>query len=191
MTTWDGFTVFVLSIFWETWLLSEMWWHLKCIEPCLACHHLKHNLISKKHLKQSRMVDAKQRVFHFIFITKWHENKLSWIAWLKDKIESTKFALPALHFPHSLIPRDIWKACPTTTNGNEQSHRNINRDGTNLTVLSGIMRGQEYDDRTEASININKTYGINPRDSAATPSWRILRAVSRQGKAITEHRRWN
>ncbi|KAL4061961.1 hypothetical protein V8B97DRAFT_1878419, partial [Scleroderma yunnanense] len=51
----------------------------------------------------------------------------------------TKFALPALCFPKSLIPHNIWRACPMTTNGNEQSHHNINQDGTNLTVLGGIM----------------------------------------------------
>ncbi|KAJ8589143.1 hypothetical protein M405DRAFT_768039, partial [Rhizopogon salebrosus TDB-379] len=40
-------------------------------------------------------------------------------AWLKDKIEGTKFALPALYQPNSLIPLEIWRASPSTTNGNE------------------------------------------------------------------------
>ncbi|KAL4067324.1 hypothetical protein V8B97DRAFT_2025155 [Scleroderma yunnanense] len=71
--------------------------------------------------------------------------------WPKDKIIGTKFALPALYFPKSLIPHDIWRACPMTTNGNEQSHHNINRDGTNLTVLGGIM----------LSINIHAIYSIH------------------------------
>ncbi|KAG2742423.1 hypothetical protein P692DRAFT_20821992 [Suillus brevipes Sb2] len=62
-------------------------------------------------------------------------------AWLKDKLQTNKFALPALYRPASFIPEDIWRACPTTTNGNEQAHRNINRDGVHLTLLRGIMRG--------------------------------------------------
>ncbi|KAG2130545.1 hypothetical protein BD769DRAFT_1292574, partial [Suillus cothurnatus] len=67
--------------------------------------------------------------------------------WLKDKVETNKFALPALYHPASLIPEDIWRACPATTNGNEQAHRNVNRDGVNLTLLGGIMRGRAFDDR--------------------------------------------
>ncbi|KAI6045943.1 hypothetical protein EDC04DRAFT_2558943 [Pisolithus marmoratus] len=47
-------------------------------------------------------------------------------AWLYDKIEGSKFVLPVLYFPKSLIPHHVWKACPTTTNGNEQSHHNTN-----------------------------------------------------------------
>ncbi|KAG1851301.1 hypothetical protein DFJ58DRAFT_426079 [Suillus subalutaceus] len=55
-------------------------------------------------------------------------------AWLKDKVETNKFALPALYRPTSFITEDIWRACPATTNGNEQAHRNVNRDGVNLTL---------------------------------------------------------
>ncbi|KAI5985413.1 hypothetical protein EDC04DRAFT_2590279 [Pisolithus marmoratus] len=89
-------------------------------------------------------------------------------AWLYDKIKGTKFALPALYFPKSLIPHDVWKACPTTTNSNEQSHCNINQDGTNLTVLGGIMRAWDYDSHMETSINVHDTYGIHTHDTAAT-----------------------
>ncbi|KAK7005533.1 hypothetical protein R3P38DRAFT_3326482 [Favolaschia claudopus] len=58
----------------------------------------------------------------------------------KDKRIGTKFALPAIYQPASLIPLELWKSAPSTTNGNEQAHRNINRDGVNLTILGGIMR---------------------------------------------------
>ncbi|KAG1869710.1 hypothetical protein C8R48DRAFT_597246 [Suillus tomentosus] len=62
-------------------------------------------------------------------------------AWLKDKLQTNKFTLPTLYHPVSFIPEDIWCACQTTTNGNEQAHRNINHDGMHLTLLGGIMRG--------------------------------------------------
>ncbi|KAJ7635342.1 hypothetical protein FB45DRAFT_697507, partial [Roridomyces roridus] len=68
-------------------------------------------------------------------------------AWLKDKLVGSKFALPALYQPRSRIPLEIWKSAPSTTNGNEQAHRNINRDGVNLTMLGAIMRGMQYDAR--------------------------------------------
>ena len=66
------------------------------------------------------------------------------LAWLKDK-ESAGFMIPALYQPHSLIPLYIWKASPSTTNGNEQAHHNINQEGTGLTLLAGVIQGQQHD----------------------------------------------
>lgn len=103
-------------------------------------------------------------------------------AWLKEKINDTKFALPALYYPKSLMPLEFWQACPTTTNDNEQAHRSINRDGTNLTLLAGIMRGQEYDERATTSINIHTAYGINPRDQPSTHIHCASRSISQHGK---------
>ncbi|KAG1865181.1 hypothetical protein C8R48DRAFT_672460 [Suillus tomentosus] len=100
-------------------------------------------------------------------------------AWLKDK-ESSKFALPAIYWPMSLIPIAIWKASPTTTNGNEQAHRNINRDGINLTLLAGIMRGYQYDVCAASSIDLHIMHGINTRDNESTHLYQAKRSVSRQ-----------
>ncbi|KAF7372317.1 hypothetical protein MVEN_00091900 [Mycena venus] len=101
-------------------------------------------------------------------------------AWLKDKIIGTKFALPALYQPLSLIPLDIWKAAPSTTNGNEQAHRNINRDGINLTILGGIMRGMQYDARAMAALSLYSSHGIYHRDQTSTHFRRYQRSVNRQ-----------
>lgn len=68
-------------------------------------------------------------------------------------LEVPQFALPALYQPNSLIPLEIWKASPTTTNGNEQAHRNVNRDGVGLTLLGGIMRGFHYDENISTSLD--------------------------------------
>ncbi|KAG2034401.1 hypothetical protein BDR03DRAFT_965204, partial [Suillus americanus] len=51
------------------------------------------------------------------------------------------------------ITEYVWRACPATMNGNEQAHRNVNRDGVNLTLLGGIMRGPAFDDRAAQSID--------------------------------------
>ena len=67
------------------------------------------------------------------------------IDWLDDKLTKSKFALLALYWPESRIPLDIWRAAPATTNGNEQAHRNINRDGVGLTLLAGVMQGMQCD----------------------------------------------
>ncbi|KAG2060559.1 hypothetical protein BDR06DRAFT_832080, partial [Suillus hirtellus] len=56
-----------------------------------------------------------------------------------------KLTLPMLYCLVSFILEDIWHICPTTTNDNEQAHCNINHDGVQLILLSGIMRGQVFD----------------------------------------------
>ena len=102
------------------------------------------------------------------------------LAWLKDK-ETAKFMIPALYQPYSLIPPYIWKASPSTTNGNEQAHRNINRNGTGLTLLAGIMRGQQHDMQMISGIDLHVSQGINTRDTISTHTFRATRAVSRTG----------
>ena len=82
------------------------------------------------------------------------------IAWLKDK-ETAKFMIPGLYQPRSLIPSCIWKASPSTTNRNEQAHRNVNRDGIGLTLLAGIMRGQQHDMQMVSGIDLHVSHGIN------------------------------
>ncbi|KAG1760684.1 hypothetical protein EV702DRAFT_1053394 [Suillus placidus] len=105
-------------------------------------------------------------------------------AWLKDKLQTNKFALPALYHPVSFIPEDIWCACPTTTNGNEQAHHNINHDGVHLMLLGGIMRGRAFDDRAAQSIDIHALLGISTRDRDATHAYRASRSITRQKEVV-------
>ncbi|KAF5382081.1 hypothetical protein D9615_004312 [Tricholomella constricta] len=107
-------------------------------------------------------------------------------AWLNDKRTGSKFVLPAVYQPMSLIPIQFWKASASTSNGNEQAHRNINRDGINLTMLAGIMRGMQYDGRAMASLELHASLGVNARDQAATHYRRMMTSVGRQ---ITVQRR--
>ncbi|KAF8984331.1 hypothetical protein BDQ17DRAFT_1180428, partial [Cyathus striatus] len=71
--------------------------------------------------------------------------------WLKDK-QDAKFIIPAINPHKSLIPLAVWQSSPLLTNGNEQSHRDINRDGINLTMLGGIMRGMQYNFHVQSSV---------------------------------------
>ncbi|KAF7335198.1 hypothetical protein MSAN_02353100 [Mycena sanguinolenta] len=100
-------------------------------------------------------------------------------AWLKDKRTGSPFALPALYQPLSCIPLEIWKSGSSTTNGNEQSHRNINRDGVNLTLLGGVMRGMQYDARAIGAIDLYSSQGIYVRDQTATHFRRLQRSHNR------------
>ncbi|KAF7969562.1 hypothetical protein HWV62_26919 [Athelia sp. TMB] len=105
-------------------------------------------------------------------------------AWLRDKLETNKFVLPALYHPASLIPLAIWKGITLSTNSAEQQHHNIYRDGVNLTILAGIIRGMQYDWRAIASIDIYHTTGIHHRDQPATYLFRITRSIKRHGERI-------
>ena len=103
------------------------------------------------------------------------------IDWLDDKLVRSKFAFPALYWPASNIPLDIWKAVPATTNGNEQVHRNVNRDGVGLTLLAGVMRGMHYDRRAFHGLQTIAESGVHVRDVISTHHSRKMRAITRKG----------
>ncbi|KAG2121525.1 hypothetical protein BD769DRAFT_1390092 [Suillus cothurnatus] len=105
-------------------------------------------------------------------------------AWLKDKLNGTKFALPALYQPMSLIPLAIWKASLSTTNGNEQAHHNAYHEGVHLTLLAGIMKGMKFDQGATSSINVHATFGVSTRDQEATQVYRATRCIVQQSTSI-------
>jgi len=100
---------------------------------------------------------------------------------MDDKTKTT-FVIPAIYRPASKIPLSVWLAAPATTNGNEQTHRNINRDGTRLSLLAATIRGLQYDTRHLATIDLFLKKGIFHRDQLPTHSFRANRAVLRGGK---------
>ena len=104
--------------------------------------------------------------------------KLFLLDWLKDKQSSEGlYPLAAIYWPESKIPLETWKAAPSTSNGNEQAHRNINRDGTRLALLTGIMCGSQFDSRAVENIKIFKNESIAPRDHNSTHFARLLRGI--------------
>ncbi|KIJ27755.1 hypothetical protein M422DRAFT_271044 [Sphaerobolus stellatus SS14] len=94
-------------------------------------------------------------------------------------LNCSPFAFAALYQPASQIPLEIWRASPSTSDGNEQAHRSINRDGIRLTMLAGIMRGMQFDSRALIALLILLEHGIHTRDQAATHYRRISRAIIR------------
>ena len=100
---------------------------------------------------------------------------------MDNKVEA-KFVIPALYQPESRIPLDIWCAAPSTTNGNEQAHRCINRDGIGLTLLAGVMRAFQYDNRTNVSMQLFRNMGIFQRDSQPTYAKRADRSIRRNSE---------
>jgi len=101
---------------------------------------------------------------------------------LKDK-KSSPFVIPAIYRPASKIPLEVWQAAPWTTNGNEQAHRSINRDGIGLSVVAAGNFGLQYDSRMLSSIKLAKAESIYPRDQLQTHSKRADRAFFRNSES--------
>jgi hypothetical protein len=80
-----------------------------------------------------------------------------------------------------MITEEIWKAAPSTSNGNEQAHRSIISDGVKLSLVAGLMRGMEYDSRALAGIEVTEIHGIHLRDQLSTHFRRATRAIVRSG----------
>ena len=80
-----------------------------------------------------------------------------------------------------MIPIGIWGAAPNTTNGNEQSHRNVNRDGVKLALYPGVMRSLNYDHRQLNIIQVSREHNIPTRDQLPTEYRRASRALVKSG----------
>ncbi|KAJ3900644.1 hypothetical protein F5879DRAFT_992705 [Lentinula edodes] len=97
--------------------------------------------------------------------------------WLQDKIDS-KFALAALCWQlKERIPFTIWLASDDTTNVIESLHQDQLREGSGLTLLGGLLRGEQYDNMRYRLLQEN---GIRTRYQPSTPSAQVHRALSRQ-----------
>jgi len=82
------------------------------------------------------------------------------------------------------MPLDVWKASPNTTNGNEQSHRNVNRDGVKLVPIAGALLSKAYDQRSLTSIKVFEEDGINTCNQVSTHFHSGCRSLVRGGEGI-------
>ncbi|EJD54155.1 hypothetical protein AURDEDRAFT_157408 [Auricularia subglabra TFB-10046 SS5] len=98
-------------------------------------------------------------------------------SWLRDK---EGFAIRALYHPESKIPLAVWRAGKSNSNGVEQKHRNINRDGKHLSMLGGIQLGMQHDTREQRSGEVVISEGIHPRYRPATDGMREERSLVRK-----------
>ena len=64
--------------------------------------------------------------------------KFNFIAWVKDKLVA--WILSGISRPFSKMDPVIWDKTPNNTNVGEGAHANVNHDGRNLSLLSGIIR---------------------------------------------------
>ncbi|RGB22075.1 hypothetical protein C1646_776683 [Rhizophagus diaphanus] len=71
------------------------------------------------------------------------------------------FSLISLNF-YAFTKMDctIWNQTSNNTNASESAHANVNRDGCNLSLLAGVIRGQEFDKRQWESANVHEQYNV-------------------------------
>ncbi|EJD33362.1 hypothetical protein AURDEDRAFT_177559 [Auricularia subglabra TFB-10046 SS5] len=100
--------------------------------------------------------------------------------WLREK---ELFALAALYQPWSKIPLEIWRAGKGNTNGVEQMHRDVNRDGKWLTLLGGIQRGMQHDIREAKNMSLVRSEGIHRRFKPSEPVFTQKRSIQRSVRA--------
>ncbi|KAJ3906921.1 hypothetical protein F5879DRAFT_897100 [Lentinula edodes] len=79
--------------------------------------------------------------------------------WVLDK-ESSKFVFPAICWEKSYIPFDIWNARPRESNVVEVVHANVNMEGTQCTLVGGVIKGKHYDLLKQRSLLNREDFGI-------------------------------
>ncbi|GES87838.1 hypothetical protein GLOIN_2v1763409 [Rhizophagus clarus] len=75
-------------------------------------------------------------------------------AWAKDKL--TPWVLSGISSAFTKMDRTIWNKTPNNTNVGESAHENVNRDGRNLSILAGVIRGHSYRDKSELARQIQQ-----------------------------------
>lgn len=80
--------------------------------------------------------------------------------WVNDKVRS-KFALPALCWQRSLIPKIVWQTADSTTNIIESLHFDVNQEGKSCTLVGGVRKGQHFDKMKLQTLEVSRFY-LNP-----------------------------
>ncbi|KAF8572605.1 hypothetical protein K439DRAFT_1625662 [Ramaria rubella] len=133
----------------------------------LNANHPAHGQLSLLHSYTLRS-DSVHRYLHKRIMTSPARTSQSIVTTrLSSLILSTRNQLQMVD--HIILADMRVQASPSNSNGNEQAHCNINRDGIKLTMLAGIMRGMQYDSRPMSGLELLRTYGISSRDRQQTP----------------------
>ncbi|KAJ3771677.1 hypothetical protein FB446DRAFT_789369 [Lentinula raphanica] len=79
--------------------------------------------------------------------------------WVSDK-EQSKFAFPAICWEKSYIPLEIWQARRRESNVVEIVHANVNLEGTQCTLVGGVMKGKHFDVLKQRALQSRELLGI-------------------------------
>ncbi|KAG8878220.1 hypothetical protein FRB97_002678, partial [Tulasnella sp. 331] len=103
--------------------------------------------------------------------------------WLYDKTTGSPFAIPALYQPRSKISLEDWRASRSSSNGVEQKHMDVNRNGKGLTLLGGVMHGFQYDAQALDAIKEHIETQVHRRHQPADHQKRAVQSVLRNVRA--------
>ncbi|GBC27218.1 hypothetical protein GLOIN_2v1763409 [Rhizophagus irregularis DAOM 181602=DAOM 197198] len=101
-------------------------------------------------------------------------------AWVNDK--RTPWVLSGVSYAFTKMDSNIWHQTPNNTNVGESAHANVNHDGRNLSLLAGIARGRDFDNRQWESIDIYKKYNVPDSYRNKSELTRLIQAEQRVEK---------
>ncbi|KAL0063405.1 hypothetical protein AAF712_009714 [Marasmius tenuissimus] len=110
------------------------------------------------------------------------------VDWLENKIQS-KFALEAVCWEKSKIPKYIWMASDRNDNIVESSHSNVNLEGKSCTLVGGIEKGRRYDATKLAKLRSFEEAGVRPSYATGHQVDNSCRAIKRKNNK--DHRMIN
>lgn len=106
------------------------------------------------------------------------------IDWLANKEMADGLLLAGAYGARSWIDLDDWLAAPDDTNGVEQSHRDIYRDGTQLSLVAALMYGMQFDRRAEEALRNFEASGVRHSDTISNVTLTTNRAAKRKGESF-------
>jgi hypothetical protein len=79
---------------------------------------------------------------------------LFFVDWITDKTRS-KFALEAMCWEKSFIPKIVWKAGEKESNLIEGAHSDVNLEGVHCTLVGGIKKGEHFDNVKMKTLSVS------------------------------------
>ncbi|KAF7965062.1 hypothetical protein HWV62_696 [Athelia sp. TMB] len=98
--------------------------------------------------------------------------------WVQNKV-SCKFALPAICWQKSMIPKAIWRVGDTTSNIIESLHADVNKEGKFCSLVGGVKKGLRFDTMKVQSLEVFEDFGIRPSYRSGHKSESIAMGIKR------------
>ncbi|KZP11654.1 hypothetical protein FIBSPDRAFT_913544 [Athelia psychrophila] len=107
--------------------------------------------------------------------------------WANDKICS-KFALAAICWERSLIPKLVWQTADSTTNIIESLHFDVNQEGKSCTLVGGVRKGQHFDKMKLQTLEAFELTGVHPSYKTGHTSDNILSRLEKNNDSKANDR---
>ncbi|KAJ6505572.1 hypothetical protein C8R45DRAFT_1091275 [Mycena sanguinolenta] len=99
--------------------------------------------------------------------------------WLQNK-ESSGFVFEGICWQKSRMLWQIWEAGDNNSNLIETTHRDVNREGVQCTLVGGLKKGQQFDAMKMKTLKAFESYGITPTHKSTHISANALSNLKRR-----------